>query len=201
MEGWRLRLSEDRWRPYNLQTEAALHKVLEEMHEQGLPLDAFLVDDPLAAADASKARLAVSAETVHTARSCLQACRDAGALAVLPDLRGPALAAVRRLWDLLLAHIQAGLAAKDKPPLHYTVAEASARFVVRPLSSEAERKGRLMSAACCQIGEVMRKCEEALRELAEDGATPLQTLLATKFPALACYRPGTATTFQPIGDV
>ena len=183
LEGARLRAAEDKWRPYNSGGEGALARLLEEMNELGLPLDAYVEEDPLQGAEEQRSGLWLSEQSLHAGRLALQLARDLALLACLPDIARQGLASLLSLWQLHLAHLQTALAAKDKPPAHRRVAETSATFL---------------------IADVMPKCEVALSSISNAPPTPLQTILATQFPALAVYRPApnkSAPSFEILGDV
>jgi len=180
MEATRMRVSEDKWKPYNLQSETNLNKFLEEMQEFGLRLDRFICDDSSANAESysERCRIWLTVQTCHFARSTLQLAKDLAPLR-LSELRPLCDQTYLDIWRFELEHIKEGLRARGKPPQQRTVAENCARFVV---------------------GELLPLCEDCYAGQ-QKGWTPLQDLLAVDFPALAPFRAQTSRSFEMIGEV
>lgn len=183
-EATKHRISEDRWKPYNLQSESAMNKFLEEMREMGLVLDPFICEESFGsvAAGPERCRLWLTGQACHFARSCVPLSRDLANLR-MPQTKEQVDELLVQMWRVQLEHLRQGLSGRGKPPHQRQVAEHCARFLigcVLPLSEGTFVKG----------------------SKAKTGWTPLQDLLARDFPALAPFRAQDSQThYELVGDV
>ncbi|KAK6730258.1 hypothetical protein RB195_006991 [Necator americanus] len=101
MQGVKLRMTEERWRPYVLESESALSRLVEELSDVGLNIDWTVASD-------SRAAVLLSPHAIHFARVAHSVARD------LAPLRGsPARSACDRcifeLWNDYLRHLSSSI--------------------------------------------------------------------------------------------
>uniref|UniRef100_A0A915IHA0 Exocyst component Exo84 C-terminal domain-containing protein n=1 Tax=Romanomermis culicivorax TaxID=13658 RepID=A0A915IHA0_ROMCU len=105
LEALNLRISEDRWRPSNLQSESNMTKFLDEMKEIRLKLDKYVCSNVSnAISSEEKCFLWLTNQTCHFARSVIPFC---AALALLRIGRHLSVCdnAVLELWDFEMGHV------------------------------------------------------------------------------------------------
>uniref|UniRef100_A0A0N5AU38 Exocyst complex component 8 n=1 Tax=Syphacia muris TaxID=451379 RepID=A0A0N5AU38_9BILA len=97
IESVKLRISEERWRPYNMENESNVNRFLEEMADMGLCID-------WAVSSADRSSINISQNACHFSRVAHSLCRD---LAVLRSshLREITDGYVTKLWDEYLQHL------------------------------------------------------------------------------------------------
>uniref|UniRef100_A0A914V189 Exocyst component Exo84 C-terminal domain-containing protein n=1 Tax=Plectus sambesii TaxID=2011161 RepID=A0A914V189_9BILA len=174
IDATRARITEDKWKPYNLQSEANLNRFMEEMSDLGLRLDAFVCED-----GEDRCRLWVTSSSCHFARIAIAVSKDVPAMR-LADLRSKCDNYLLELWQLMFQHLTDGLAAASGQAKR--VADRSVALIV----------GQLMPI--CEVGYVTSAGFEA-------GVwTPLTDLIAAKYPALMSYVTADRQ-FESIGDV
>ncbi|KAL6731999.1 hypothetical protein Aduo_002808 [Ancylostoma duodenale] len=101
MQGVKLRMTEERWRPYALESESALSRLVEELSDVGLNIDWTVASD-------SRAAVLLSPHAIHFARVAHSLARD-----LAPLRRSPARSACDRctfeLWNDYLRHLSASI--------------------------------------------------------------------------------------------
>uniref|UniRef100_A0A914E4H4 Exocyst component Exo84 C-terminal domain-containing protein n=1 Tax=Acrobeloides nanus TaxID=290746 RepID=A0A914E4H4_9BILA len=99
IESMRLRISEERWKPYNMETESNLNRYLEEMSDMGLA-----IDWAVSSTSPSRFYINVSQSGCHFARVSVSLCKDL-ALLKSSHLRNLCDSFVRMLWEEYLSHL------------------------------------------------------------------------------------------------
>ncbi|VDM55059.1 unnamed protein product [Angiostrongylus costaricensis] len=101
MQGIKLRITEERWRPYALESESALTRLVEELSDVGLNIDWTVAGD-------SRAAILLSPHAIHFARVAHSLARD-----LAPLRRSPARSTCDRctyeLWNDYLRHLSSSL--------------------------------------------------------------------------------------------
>ncbi|KHJ75644.1 hypothetical protein OESDEN_24740, partial [Oesophagostomum dentatum] len=101
MQGVKLRMTEERWRPYVLESESALTRLVEELSDVGLNIDWTVASD-------SRAAVLLSPHAIHFARVAHSLARD-----LAPLRRSPARSACDRctfeLWNDYLRHLSSSI--------------------------------------------------------------------------------------------
>lgn len=101
MHGVKLRMAEERWRPYALESESALTRLVEELSDVGLNIDWTVAGD-------SRAAVLLSPHAVHFARVAHSLARD-----LAPLRRSPARSSCDRctheLWNEYLRHLSSSI--------------------------------------------------------------------------------------------
>uniref|UniRef100_A0A0K0DDU7 Exocyst complex component 8 n=1 Tax=Angiostrongylus cantonensis TaxID=6313 RepID=A0A0K0DDU7_ANGCA len=101
MQGIKLRITEERWRPYALESESALTRLVEELSDVGLNIDWTVAGD-------SRAAILLSPHAIHFARVAHSLARD-----LAPLRRSPARSACDRctyeLWNDYLRHLSSSI--------------------------------------------------------------------------------------------
>uniref|UniRef100_A0A7I4XWD8 Exo84_C domain-containing protein n=1 Tax=Haemonchus contortus TaxID=6289 RepID=A0A7I4XWD8_HAECO len=101
MHGVKLRMAEERWRPYVLESDSALTRLVEELSDVGLNIDWTVAAD-------SRAAVLLSPHAIHFARVAHSLARDLG-----PLRRSPARSSCDRctneLWNEYLRHLSSSI--------------------------------------------------------------------------------------------
>ncbi|KAJ1373217.1 hypothetical protein KIN20_035570 [Parelaphostrongylus tenuis] len=101
MQGVKMRITEERWRPYALESESALARLVEELSDLGLNIDWTVAGD-------SRAAILLSPHAIHFARVAHSLARD-----LAPLRRSPARSACDRctfeLWNDYLRHLSSSI--------------------------------------------------------------------------------------------
>ncbi|CAJ0594021.1 unnamed protein product [Cylicocyclus nassatus] len=101
MQGIKLRMTEERWRPYVLESESALTRLVEELSDVGLNIDWTVASD-------SRAAVLLSPHAIHFARVAHSLARD-----LAPLRRSPARAECDQctfeLWNDYLRHLSSSI--------------------------------------------------------------------------------------------
>uniref|UniRef100_A0A7E4USQ0 Exo84_C domain-containing protein n=1 Tax=Panagrellus redivivus TaxID=6233 RepID=A0A7E4USQ0_PANRE len=156
-EAIKLRISEERWRPYNLESELSLNRFLEEMSDIGLNVD-------WAVSVAPKYCLNLASSACYFSRVSFALSRDLGLLHS-SHLHRLCDGFVVKLWRELLTFLVASgekLKAAGNPQQAVTVHDLTCTFIV---------------------SQVLPLCEETY----EEGSGILADLVQAEFPGLAHY--------------
>ncbi|KJH41444.1 hypothetical protein DICVIV_12578 [Dictyocaulus viviparus] len=101
MQGVKLRIAEERWRVYTLESDSALTRLMEELSDVGLNIDWTIAAD-------SRAAVLLSSHAIHFARVAHSLARD-----LAPLRRSPARSACDRciydLWNDYLRHLSTSI--------------------------------------------------------------------------------------------